>query len=83
MFHILGFLASFFSCSVVIDNNLLIRAAVLLFLVSLIGVIADLLHPKFANMDFQGHALRFEAASAGESVIIPINPNWEMTLVKK
>ncbi len=83
MIPIFAFLASIFSIAVDRENKLPRRAAVLVLLLSSIGVITDWSHPKFADLDFQGHALRFEAASAGESVIIPINPNWEMTLVKK
>ena len=54
----------------------------LLFL-SLVGIVADWKHPQFIDMRFAEHAASFEAALAGQEVVIPINPNWEMRLVKK
>ena len=52
-------------------------------LLSLVGIIADWKHPRFEDMKFAEHAARFEEAPAGQEVVIPINPNWEMQLVKK
>ena len=50
---------------------------------SLIGIASDWRYPRFKDMDFSAQAQRFENAPAGETVVIPINPDWEMRLSKK
>jgi hypothetical protein len=57
--------------------------AVALLIFSLYGVVADWKYPRFKNLEFQRYAAEFEAAQAGQAVMIPINPDWEMRLVKK
>ena len=57
--------------------------AVALLVLSLYGVVADWKYPRFKDLDFQRYAAELEAAAAGQEVIIPINPDWEMRLVKK
>jgi hypothetical protein len=57
-------------------------AAGVLFL-SISGMIADWRYPPFRDLDFQSFAARFESSAPGEETVIPINPNWEMRLIKK
>ncbi len=47
------------------------------------GIVKDWSNPKFENMHFPRYAEEFDNAAPGSEVIIPINPNWEMKLVKK
>jgi len=47
------------------------------------GIIKDWSNPKFADLHFSHYAEEFEKAPPGSEVAIPINPNWEMKLVKK
>jgi hypothetical protein len=48
----------------------------------LVGVPLDWRYPPYADMGFAGYAARFEAAPPGTRVSIPINPNWQMVLVR-
>lgn len=52
-------------------------------ILSLTGIYADWRQPKFQDLKFREHAAEFDAAPAGAVVVIPINPNWEMRLIKK
>lgn len=47
------------------------------------GIIKDWSNPKFADLHFSNYAEEFEEAPPGREVAIPINPNWEMKLIKK
>jgi hypothetical protein len=58
-------------------------AAIAALIASLAGIAADWKYPPFEDLNFQEHAARFESASRGEEVVIPINPNWDMRLTKK
>ena len=58
-------------------------ASIGLLFLSLVGIVADWKHPQFIDMRFAEHAASFETALAGQEVVIPINPDWEMRLVKK
>lgn len=77
----------FFACILTIaarsEHRWARSTAYVLLLLSMVGIIADWKHPRFVDMNFGGHAARFEAAPTGTEVTIPINPNWEMTLIKK
>lgn len=50
---------------------------------SLLGITADWRNPPFKDLHFGEYAARFEAGAAGTEYRIPINPAWEMTLIKK
>ncbi len=52
-------------------------------IVSLVGVIADFRLSPFEDLEFQRRAEEFEAAPTGAKVTFPINPDWDMTLIKK
>ena len=54
-----------------------------LLVISLIGIAADWKYQPYTDFEFQKYAARFNEAASGEEVLIPINPNWEMRLVKK
>lgn len=54
-----------------------------LLIASAIGIVADWRHPRFADLEFPFYAAEFDRAAPGTEVVIPINPNWEMKLVKK
>ncbi len=56
-------------------------AAVVLF--ALIGIIADWKYLAYEDLNFQQYAAEFNRAEAGTEFSIPINPQWEMKLVKK
>ncbi len=77
----------FFACIVTIavrsETRWIRSSAVGVLCLSLIGIVADWKHPRFVDLKFAEHAARFEEAPAGQEVVIPINPNWEMQLVKK
>ncbi len=47
------------------------------------GIIKDWTNPSFKDFHFATHAEEFEKAVPGSEVTIPINPNWEMKLIKK
>jgi hypothetical protein len=78
---------AFFACLLTIavwGRKWIERApAVVLLLLSGIGIVDDWRHPRFRDLDFASHAARFAAAPSGEEVRIPINPDWEMKLIKK
>jgi len=65
------------------DHSLVRYTAILTLALSLVGIAGDWKYPRFTDLDFQGHAARFENARPGDEVAIPINPNWEMRLRKK
>lgn len=47
------------------------------------GIILDWRYPAFKDLNFRGHASRFESASVGTQVTIPINPpGVSMVLIK-
>lgn len=54
-----------------------------LLLLSSIGIYKDWKYPPYVDYEFQKHAAEFNNAAVGSEVVIPINPNWEMRLVKK
>ncbi len=58
-------------------------ACVSLLILSLFGIVSDWKYPRFKDLEFQKHAAEFENAPAGTEVVIPINPDWEMRLLKK
>jgi hypothetical protein len=58
-------------------------AAAVLLCVMLIGIVRDWRHPAFPDEHFADSAKRFDAAPAGEVVVIPESPaGWDMRLVK-
>lgn len=58
-------------------------AASVLLIVSAAGIVLDWRQPQLADKQFYQHAAEFEQAPSGTTAVIPINPNWEMKLVKK
>lgn len=54
-----------------------------LLILSSIGIVSDWRLPPYQDLDFPKYAAKFSEAKPGEEVIIPINPNWEMRLIKK
>ena len=57
--------------------------ATVLLMISAIGIALDWRQPQLADKRFYEHAAEFEKAPSGTVVAIPINPDWEMRLVKK
>jgi hypothetical protein len=47
------------------------------------GMIKDWSDPKFQDLNFSKYAEEFEKVPPGKEMSIPINPNWEMKLIKK
>jgi hypothetical protein len=81
-FPTLAFAWTILWCFEVRRGALRTLAAGLLCLMS-IGVLRDLRHPAFKDVQFAEHARRFEAAPAGATVTIPENPDgWSAQLVK-
>lgn len=54
-----------------------------LLVLSLSGIASDWKYPRFQNLEFQKYAAEFESAPSGQEVSIPINPDWDMRLIKK
>ncbi len=78
----IAFLASV-SCIAVRKKAKALRGFALLLLAMLpIGICRDFRYPPFLNLEFQAFATRFENASPGTHVIIPINPGWLMEVTK-
>ena len=65
-------------------SDRVIRYAALAVLVLVpFGIIKDWKNPKFADLNFPSHAAEFERTVPGAELAIPINPGWEMKLIKK
>lgn len=77
----------FFACLTTIAARSDLRparyASIALLLLSIVGIVADWKHPRFVDLQFAEHAAQFEEAPSGTEVVIPINPGWEMRLIKK
>ena len=59
------------------------RISVALLCLMCIGIVRDWRYPAFQDEHFAESVSLFEAASAGTTVILPIDPEgWNMTLVK-
>ncbi len=58
-------------------------ASVALLVLSLFGIASDWKYPRFKNLEFQTYAAEFENGAPGQEFVIPINPDWEMRLIKK
>ncbi len=65
------------------ENKFMRRTAILLLVLSPIGICQDWQYPPFIDLDFPKYAAEFNSAAAGSEVNIPINPNWKMSLKKK
>lgn len=59
------------------------KTALALLLLSIGGFVADWRLPQLKDLDFQARAAEFEKKPPGTLVKIPINPDWEMELIKK
>lgn len=59
------------------------KTAIALLLLSTLGIIADWRLPELKDLEFQIYADEFEKAPPGSTVTIPINPDWDMKLIKK
>jgi hypothetical protein len=82
-FPTLAFAWTILWCFEVRKGSLRTVAAGLLCLMC-IGVLRDLRHPAFKDVQFADHAKRFEAAPVGSTVTIPENPEgWTAQLVKR
>ncbi len=77
----------FFLCLLYLAKNaeisLVKYASIALLVISLSGIYADWKYPAFKDYEFQKYAAEFENAPAGQEISIPINPGWEMRLVKR
>lgn len=58
-------------------------AAAAILMVSLVGIVKDWRISPLTDLNFQQYARDFESAAPGTEVRIPVNPNWEMKLIKK
>lgn len=47
-----------------------------------VGVTGDFVHPAYTDFSFSYHAEKFVELQSGEKYDVPINPNWQMHLVK-
>lgn len=65
------------------ERGKLRAAACILLLTVLAGAMLDWRQPQLKDMDFAAHAERFKQTPAGTAVKIPINPDWEMELIKR
>ena len=77
------FLATLLSLGYRSSSKMLRISFCVLLGLSIIGILGDWRHPRFIDLQFPAHAANFQRASTGQEVIIPINPNWEMRLIKK
>lgn len=57
--------------------------AIVVLLFAPIGIIADWKYPAYRDLNFQQYAAEFNRAEVGTEFSIPINPQWDMKLVKK
>ncbi len=77
----------FFACLITIAAKSDLRpvryATIAVLFMSLVGIVADWKHPRFNDLRFPEYVESFERATPGQEVVIPINPNWEMRLIKK
>ena len=81
-FPTLAFAWSLLWCLLCRTVLLKVVAAYLLFFMC-IGIVRDFRHPAFQDLHFAENAKRFEAAPAGTTVTILLNPGgWNMQLVK-
>jgi hypothetical protein len=64
-------------------NLYLKRAALLLLVLTPIGIVADWKYPPFKDYEFQKYAREFENVPVGTEFQIPINPDWKMKLIKR
>lgn len=74
-----------FACLLDLTRNSLTtvrRVSTLLLALSVVGIVADWKYPRFKDLEFQRYAASFERVPAGEDITIPINPDWQMHLVK-
>jgi len=58
-------------------------AALLILLIMPIGIVRDWSYTPFDDFNFQHYVEEFDRAAPGTTVIIPINPDWQMQLTKK
>ncbi len=58
-------------------------AALLILLIMPIGIVRDWFYTPFDDFNFQHYVEEFDRAEPGTTVIIPINPDWQMQLTKK
>ncbi len=58
-------------------------AALLILLIMPIGIVRDWFYTPFDDFNFQHYVEEFDRAAPGTTVIIPINPDWQMQLTKK
>ena len=56
--------------------------AVAILLLSPVGIWRDWKYKPFNDLRFKEHAVEFDRAAPGTTVVIPINPNWQLVLVK-
>jgi hypothetical protein len=54
----------------------------IMLLVILFGMISDWQHPSYTDYEFPAYARKFTALLPGDKIIIPVNPNWSMELIK-
>ena len=47
-----------------------------------IGILRDWKYKPFVDYDFKAFAADFERAAPGTTVSIPINPDWQLVLIK-
>lgn len=68
--------------SVNVNRQAQVLARVVLIIV-LAGATADFRLSAYKDLEFQRYAHEFESSPRGTEFTIPINPDWEMTLIKK
>jgi hypothetical protein len=82
-FPMLAFLAALLWLVQTSKTRTLRYAALAVLLVMPIGILRDWRYAPFLDLDFQGFAAAFDRAAPGTRFIVPINPDWQMQLVKK
>ncbi len=65
------------------ENKIVRWIAAILLILSPIGIYQDWQYPPFIDLNFPKYAAEFNNAPIGSETIIPINPNWDMSLKKK
>jgi hypothetical protein len=82
-FPMLAFLIALYWMARNSRTTVLRHAAIGVLILLPIGVYRDWNYPRFSDLHFRVFVDEFNRAAPGTRVTIPVNPDWEMQLVKK
>lgn len=77
------FLTVLIELAITAGNRFFKKLAILLLLIAPVGIIKDWEFPPYRDYEFQRYAKEFESVPSGTPFVIPINPNWDMKLIKR